>query len=113
MIRFIGILQKFGDQGEKTGWTYISIPHKIAEKLKQDNKISFRIKGKIDTYSLRGVALIPIGEGNFIMAVNATIRKAIKKIHGAEVVLELEEDKAPVKLSGELIACFKDDPPAY
>ena len=113
MIRFECLLEKFGDQGEKTGWTYISIPHKIAEKLKPDHKKSFRVKGKIDTHILKGVALIPMGEGDFIMAVNATMRKAIKKIHGAKVRMDLEEDITPVKLSAELITCFKDEPAAY
>ena len=113
MVRLKGVLQKFGDQGEKTGWTYISIPHKIAQELKPNNKKSFRVKGNIDSNILKGVALIPVGEGNFIMALNASMRKAIKKIHGAEVLLELEEDKTPVKLSSELIECFKDDPEAF
>ena len=112
MISFKTVLQKFGDKGEKTGWTYIEVPAKTAGVLKQNNKKSFRVKGKIDSHKISGVALVPMGDGSFILAVNATMRKAIKKIRGADVNVELEEDKTPVKLSADLIECFKDDPDA-
>ncbi|MEI9933350.1 MAG: DUF1905 domain-containing protein [Ferruginibacter sp.] len=68
---------KFGEQGEKTGWSYILVKKEIAEKLKPGNKKSFRVKGKLDEYSIKGIALVPMGEGNFIMAINATMRKAM------------------------------------
>ena len=112
MIRFKAVLQKFGEKGEKTGWTYILIPKKTAQQIKKDCKRSFRVKGKIDEHPVHAIATIPMGEGDFIIAINASIRKAIKKIHGAEVKLELEEDTAKLKLSEELISCMKDDPGA-
>lgn len=112
MISFTAILQKFGEHGEKTGWTYAMVPGAAAKKIKPNNKKSFRVKGKIDSYDLTGVALIPMGEGNFIMAVNATMRKAIKKTHGAMVVLELEEDRIPTKLAVDLVECLADEPEA-
>lgn len=93
MISFKALLQKFGSKGEKTAWTYIDIPEKIAQKIKPNCKKSFRVAGKIDNHSIKAIALIPIGEGNFILAVNAEIRKAIKKIHGASVEIHIEEDK--------------------
>jgi hypothetical protein len=110
MIGFKTTLLKFDKQGEKTGWTYILIPSKIAEKIKPGNKKSFRIKGKIDELKIKSVALLPMGGGDFIMPVNATIRKAIKKNKGATVIIEMEEDKAAVKLSAALLACLEDDP---
>jgi hypothetical protein len=112
MIGFKATLQKFGQQGEKTGWTYISIPRKIAEKIKPGTKKSFRVKGRIDEFAVSSVALIPMGDGDFIMAVNAIMRKAIKKQKGAGVSLELEEDVKPVPISAELLACLEDEPEA-
>ena len=112
MIAFKALLEKFDAKGEKTGWTFVTVPAGIAAKLKPGNKRSFRVKGKIDDHSIKAVAMIPMGGGNFIIAVNATMRKAIRKIHGAKVQLELVEDKAPLKISEDLAACFIDDPDA-
>ena len=68
MITFITTIQKFEKQGEKTGWTYIEIPEAIATQLLPDNKKSFRVKGKLDNFEINGVALLPMGLGNFILA---------------------------------------------
>ena len=66
MIKFISTIQKFEKQGEKTGWTYIEIPEAIATQLLPNNKKSFRVKGKLDDYEINGIALLPMGSGNFI-----------------------------------------------
>ena len=113
MIKFKTVLKKFGEKGEKTGWTYIDIPEKIAEQLKPDCKKSFRVKGKIDEYEIKAIALTPMGDGNFILAINATIRKVIKKIHGAEIMVEIEEDAAAIKLSPDMMECLRDEPTAF
>ena len=81
MIRFAAVIKKFNSQGEKTGWTYIKIPAAIAEELKPGNKKSFRVKGSLDEYLFEGIALLPMGNGGFIMALNAAIRKQIKKLY--------------------------------
>ncbi len=112
MTGFSTTLLKFSKMGEKTGWTYVLIPHKIAEKIKPSNKKSFRVKGKIDDYKIKAVALLPMGEGDFIMPINAGMRKAIRKIHGAKVTLEIEEDKAEIKICTLLLDCLEDDPVA-
>ncbi len=112
MIGFKAILLKFDSQGEKTGWTYILIPAKIAEKINPGTKKSFRVKGKIDEHKIRSVALLPMGGGDFIMPVNAVMRKAIKKTKAASVTVELEKDITPLKLSAELMACLKEEPDA-
>ena len=112
MIRFKAILEKFAAKGEKTGWTYIKVPAKIAEQIKPGNKKSFRVKGKLDDHLIKAVAMIPMGGGDFIIAINAVMRKAIRKIHGAQAELQLEEDKAPVKIAADLTECFSDDPDA-
>lgn len=112
MIQFTALLKKFGEQGEKTGWTYFEVPAKIAEQLKPRNKKSFRVKGSLDDYRIEAVALIPMGGGNFIMAVNAMMRKAIRKQKGATVLVKLEADENPVEISPSLIECLKDEPAA-
>ena len=113
MVTFKAKLQKFGSKGEKTGWTYIDIPEKIAQKLKPNCKKSFRVKGKIDEYCIKGLALTPMGDGNFILAVNESIRKAIKKIKGALVKVNIEEDTEEILSDAELLECLKDEPAAY
>ena len=72
-ISFSTTILQFASQGEKTGWSYIKINKKIAQELKPDTKTSFRVKGKLDTFVIKGVALIPMGGGDFILAFNAAI----------------------------------------
>lgn len=105
-------LQKFQEQGEKTGWTYIEIPAELAEQLKPGNKKSFRVKGKIDNYKISGVSLLPMGKGHFIMAINAAMRKGIAKRQGAMVQVTLQGDEQPYKLNKDFVNCLEDDPKA-
>ncbi|MFT4018006.1 MAG: YdeI/OmpD-associated family protein [Agriterribacter sp.] len=111
MITFTAILQKFDEHGDKTGWTYIEVPADIAEKLNPGNKKAFRVKGKLDSYAIQGVGLIPMGGGKYLLAVNAAMRKGIKKNKGAMVKVQLAVDK-PYELLKELLDCLADEPPA-
>ncbi len=110
MLQFKTLIKKFGDKGEKTGWTYIEIPAAIAEELKPNNKKSFRVKGSLDDYAFEGFALIPMGDGNFILALNASLRKKIRKYMGAFLNIKIEVDNNPVKLNAELLECLSDEP---
>jgi len=112
MVQFTHSIQQFSQQGEKTGWSYISIPQDIAEKLKPGFKKSFRVKGKLDAYSITQQTLLPIGKGVFMMPLNASLRKAIHKNKGAVLRLKLEEDKTPLQVSAELMECLSDSPKA-
>lgn len=112
-ISFETSLLKFGEKGEKTGWTYIHIAQDFAEALLPGNKKSFRVKGKIDAMPIKGVALIPMGDGSFIMPINADMRRLLKKKVGAMVVVSLLVDKQGYQLNEALIACLKDEPSAY
>jgi hypothetical protein len=103
------LLQKFGENGEKTGWTYIDIPAETASAIKPNNKQIFRVKGKIENHEINAVAVFPRGDGSFIMPVNATMRKAIKKHEGTTIIAMLEEDKTPPPLSADLLECLEDD----
>jgi predicted peptidase len=112
MVQFNTKILKFAEQGEKTGWTYIEIPADIAQELKPGNKKSFRVKGKLDNYTIKSVSLLPMGGGGFIMALNASMRKGIGKRNGAMLKVQLEADNTPLKLSGELLKCLSDEPKA-
>ncbi len=112
MVQFTATLKKFADQGEKTGWTYIEVPEKIALQLKPNNKKSFRVKGKLDDHTISGIAMIPMGEGNFIIAINAGMRKAVKKRRGDDLIVQLEEDKKGYELNSEFMECLHDEPAA-
>lgn len=112
MVKFSTTILKFDSQGEKTGWTYITIPAKIAKQLNPGIKKSFRVKGKLDEFIIEKVALMPMGEGDFIMAVNAAMRKGIRKQKGATLKIELEVDKSPILPPSELIDCMADEPEA-
>jgi Domain of unknown function (DUF1905)/Bacteriocin-protection, YdeI or OmpD-Associated len=112
MIKFTASLLQFAEQGEKTGWTYIEIPADIAQQLKPDNKQSFRVKGKLDGHKIKGIALMPMGGGNFIMPINAELRKAIGKRKGAMLTAQLEVDNAPFRINRDFLDCLNDEPAA-
>jgi hypothetical protein len=112
MVKFSTTILKFDHQGEKTGWTYINIPAKIAQQLKPGNKKSFRVKGKIDDFEIEKVALIPMGEGDFIMAVNAAMRKGIGKRKGAIIKVVVEADNGLILVPAALLECMEDEPDA-
>ena len=111
-VQFTTVIQQFQEQGEKTGWTYIVIPSDIAQKLKPGNKREFRVKGKLDDYSIHRMALLPMGKGDFMMVLNAMVRKNIGKRKGATLTIKIEVDNAPMQISKELIACLSDEPEA-
>jgi len=112
MVSFTTTILKFGEMGEKTGWTYIEVPAEYAQKLKPGNKQSFRVRGRLDEFAISSVALMPMGEGDFIMPLNAAIRKGIGKRKGAKLSVKIELDDAPIKLSGDLLDCLAEEPKA-
>lgn len=112
MIRFKTIIEKFDKQGEKTGWTYVLIPSAIAAQLNPGKKTSFRVKGKLDTHSIEGIALLPMGQGDYILPLKADIRKAIHKKQGDTLSLQLELDSAKIQVPEDLAICLEDEPKA-
>jgi hypothetical protein len=112
MVSFTAVLKRFGSNGEKTGWTYIDIPFECAEQLMPGNRKGFRVKGKIDQHSIQSIALLPIGGGQLILTVNATMRKAIRKQKGDTVTVKLAVDHSEIKPPSELMECLADEPEA-
>ena len=111
-IAFKTKLLKFDKQGEKTGWTYLEIPAKLASKMNPGVKQSFRVKGKIDEHEIMQVSILPMGEGNFIMPFNAGMRKATRKSAGDSIDVSLAVDNRELSLSADFISCLADEPTA-
>lgn len=118
MPTFTTVLKKFGEKGDKTRWTYIEIPMEITDALKPGQKTSFRVKGTLDDYPIKLVALLPLGrsvseDGMFMMPINATMRRGMNKDEeGTPVRVSLELDTDPLPQSADLLACLDDDPVA-
>ncbi len=111
MITFKAEIERFANMGEKSGWTYVFVPQAIANQIKPDFRKSFRVKGRLDTVTIEGVSLVPMGEGNFIMALNGDLRKKLKKQLGAVLEMQLEEDSTfKIEMPDDLEVCLSDEP---
>lgn len=109
MPSFKSIILKSGKNGEKTAWTYIDIPDDIILKLKLKSRREFRIKGSIDDVKVERLAVYPIKNGGFIIALNADLRKRLGKKEGAMISIKFELDDSGAKQSDELLECLKED----
>ncbi len=112
MVKFQTTILKFGKKGEKTGWTYIVVKARLAHQIKPGSKVSFRVKGRLDAYAIGGLALLPMGDGDFILPLNGRVRKAIRKKEGGRLTVEMEHDTKNPVLSGDLMKCLKEEPAA-
>jgi len=112
MIEFTASIKKFEKNAEKTGWTYIDVEADLASAIMPDHKKAFRVRGYLDDHYFEGTSLLPSGGGNYIMAINAAMRKATRKKHGATIRVRLEYDAAPLLPPQELMECLSDEPVA-
>lgn len=109
MIHIQAEIERFEQMGEKTGWSYVFIPAAVANQIKEGCKVTFRVKGKIDEVEICGMATVPMGDGDFILALRAEIRKKLKKEAGAKVNLWLEEDREfKIEVPEDLEMCLAD-----
>lgn len=92
MIAFEAEIKKYGNHGDKTGWSYVEVPQEQAAQLKPGHARSFRVRGTLDGTAVAGVALVPVGGGDFILPVNGAMRRQLGKSEGNRLVLALEED---------------------
>lgn len=111
MQGFVSQILRFEQHGDKTGWTYIVVPQDVAQELNPGNKKSFRVKGLLDNFPIKGVALLPMGEGDFILPLNAGMRKGIRKAEGAMLGVQLEVDNDyKLEVPFELQEYMAEDP---
>lgn len=108
-MKFSAEVKKFGKNGEKTGWTYVLVDSGIAEVINPGIKKSFRVRGLINTIEVKQLALIPAGGGDFILALNADLRKKLKIITGEKVLLDLEIDLSELQLDKDFLDCLNDE----
>jgi hypothetical protein len=109
VITFTTKIRKFDRQGEKTGWTYIEISSSLANKLNPGKKVGYRVKGQLDAHVIQRVALLPMGDGRFILPLNAKMRKATGKEKGDMLKVQLEVDERNIPPSFDFMKCLRDD----
>lgn len=100
------LLEKFPGKG---GWTYALIP-----EVKPDPHAWFgwvNVKGTIDDIDLPRCKLMPKGDGQLFLPVNATMRKKLKKQAGDSVQIVLFSADEPPVLPQEISDCFDFEPP--
>ncbi len=112
MIKFQSLIKKFDRQGEKTGWSYIEISAELAETLNPGIKKSFRVKGLLDQVPISGLSLLPMGGGNFILSINAELRRLLKKKAGQTLAVALTLDHQAYVIDPELLVALEVDPKA-
>lgn len=112
MVQFKATILKFKAQGEKTGWTYIVVPAKVAQQINPGVKKSYRVKGKFDSYAFDAMTLLPMGEGDFIIPLKGDIRKAIKKNAGATLQVQIALQPKAYEIDAEFMECLNDEPKA-
>ncbi len=88
------------------------IPQAIAEQLKPGMRQSFRVKGNLDEVVVEHLALIPMGEGDFIIPLKTDLRRKLRKQKGATLAMALEVDDRPLPMSEDFLACLEDEPMA-
>lgn len=110
MVNFKAEIERFNEMGEKTGWTFVRIPETIANQIKPDCRKSYRVRGRLDQIQVSGMSFVPMGAGNFIMALNGSLRKMLKKEKGAVLELSLEEDvDFKIEMPEDLEVCLADE----
>lgn len=109
MISFTCEIERFNEKGDKTSWSYVFIPKEITEQLKPGFRRSYRVRGNMDGVLIEGMALLPVKEGGFILALKASIRKMLRKEAGASVTLQLTEDtEFKITMPEDLEMCLLD-----
>ena len=112
MIYFETTINKYKENVEKTSWTFIEISSEIATILKPNYKRSFRVKGLLNKVVLNATAIIPIGNGIFVLPLNITIRKQLKMPVGETINVALEIEEKEYELNVDFVDCLLDVPSA-
>lgn len=94
------------------GWTYLEVPADVIAALRLKSNREFRIKGHIDDVKIERQACYPVGAGQFIIALNALLRKRLGKKEGATVSVTLTLDQREALQSQELLDCLREEPHA-
>jgi hypothetical protein len=109
MVSFTAEIEKTHKSGEKYGWTYILIPVEMAQQINPCVKTGYRVKGKIGNHECKQTVIMPVGEGRFMLALNAKMRKDIKEKVGDEVMVALELDTEEPPFSEDFLEALTYD----
>jgi len=110
VVQFNAEIERFESNGEKTGWSYVFIPEEIAQQIKPDDRRGFRVRGQIDNVTISGKSLMPMGGGDFILGLDAKLRKQLSKEAGALVMLSLEHDvNFKIEMPEDLEVCLAQE----
>ncbi len=111
MVTFHAEILKSTQQGTAMlGWLYVEVPQAIAHQIKPNYKQVYRIRGEIDQQPFSGLAMMPKGDGDYILAINGKMRKVLKKGEGDVLLLCLEEDKDfKIEIPEDLEICLLDE----
>lgn len=109
MVTFEAIIERTLQKGEKYGWTYVIVPALLAQLINPGVKTIYRVKGSIGAHNCRQVALLPCGEGNYMVPLNAAMRKEIGREVGEKVRISLEIDREEPPMSAELLETLSYD----
>lgn len=109
MVNFKAEIERFGTNGEKTGWSYVFIPEEIAQQIANDRR-GFRVRGQIDHVSITGKSLLPVRGGGFILTLDAKLRRQLRKEADSPVVLALEHDvDFKIEMPKDLEVCLAQE----
>ncbi|RZL64290.1 MAG: DUF1905 domain-containing protein [Pedobacter sp.] len=110
MVYLKAEIERFETNGEKTGWSYIFIPQEIADEIKPNCRIGFRVRGLIDGVIVNGMSVMPVKDSGFILPLNKPLRKSLRKEEGAVVELRLEFDvDFKIELPKDLVVCLAQE----
>lgn len=111
MVTFQAEILRSETQGTAMlGWAYVEVLQAVAFQIKPNYKQVYRVRGEIDGHAFSGLALMPKGEGDYILAINGAMRKILKKGVGDVLSLILEEDKDfTIEMPEDLEVCLLDD----
>ena len=68
--------------------------------------------GLLDQHPVQKKALLPMGEGKFILPLNLSMRRAIGKGAGDNLTVQMEEDRRDITPSADFMKCLRDEPRA-
>lgn len=110
MVYLKAEIERFDVNGEKTGWSYVFIPQDVADRIRPNSRIGFRVRGLIDGVIINGMSVMPVKESGFVLPLNKPLRKSLKKEEGAVVELRLEFDlDFKIELPEDLEVCLAQE----
>jgi hypothetical protein len=113
VISFTSMVQRYGENAEKTGWCYLAIPAPEAQRWHCTNRKGFRVKDFLNEVAIAQQALIPIGEGDYMLPLNPTLRKPLQQpALGTVVQLRLQKDVSDLTIDLDFEACLAEGPAA-